>query len=64
MIVDSHGKVLFFSTEAPRGLRLEKIKKAAAEIKALRLEPVKKGVQPVTVMVRAAFECSVPATNP
>ena len=63
MTVDTQGKVQSFRTDAPKGLRLEKIKKAAAEIKTMRFEPAKKDGQPVMVMIRAVFECSVPATD-
>jgi hypothetical protein len=63
MTVDTQGKVQSFTTEAPKGLRLEKMKKAAAEIKAMHFEPAKKDGRPVMVMIRAAFECSVPATD-
>ena len=61
--VDTQGKVQSFRTDAPGGLQLEKMKKAAAEIKAMRFEPAKKDGRPVMVMIRVTFECPVPATD-
>ena len=57
MTIDTHGSVVSFRTKAPKGLRLEKVKKAAAEIKAMQFDPATKDGRPVTVMIRAAFEC-------
>jgi len=40
--VDTGGRVGSFRTDSPKGLQLEKIKEAAAAIKALQFEPAKK----------------------
>ena len=58
MIIDDQGKVQSFETESPKGLRLEKMKEAKAEIKAMRFEPAKLHGQPVKVRVRVGFDCS------
>jgi hypothetical protein len=42
MTVDGRGRVESFTTESPKGLRLEKMKEVAAAIKAIRFEPAKK----------------------
>jgi hypothetical protein len=60
MTVDAQGKVQSFKTEAPKGLRLEKVKKATTEIKAMRFDPALKNGKPVMAMISAAFECSDP----
>lgn len=57
MTIDAKGRVLSFKTESPKGLRLEKTKKAADEIKAMRFDPAEKDGNPVTVMIRATFQC-------
>jgi len=58
MTVDTRGRVQSFTTESPKGLRLEKMKDAAAAIKALQFEPAKKDGRAVEVMVRVKFDCS------
>ena len=57
MTISAQGHVLSFKTEAPTGLRLEKMKKAADEIKAMRFDPATKDGKPVMVMIRASFQC-------
>jgi hypothetical protein len=57
MTISAQGHVLSFTTEAPRGLRLEKMKKPADQIEAMRFDPATKDDKPVTVMIRAAFQC-------
>jgi hypothetical protein len=57
MTISAQGHVLSFKTEAPKGTRLEKMKKAADEIKAMRFDPATKDGRPVMVMIRAAFHC-------
>jgi hypothetical protein len=64
IIVDTHGRVESFSTAAPKGLKLEKDKKAAAEIEAMHFEPALKDGKPVTVMIQATFDCPIPTTPP
>lgn len=62
MTVDTRGKVESFTTDSPKGLRLEKIKEAATAIKALQFQPAQKDGRAVRVMVRVEFDCSKPAT--
>jgi hypothetical protein len=62
MTVDIRGKVESFTTDSPKGLRLEKIKEAATAIKALQLHPALKDGRAIRVMVRVKFDCSKPAT--
>lgn len=57
MTISAEGHVRSFETEAPKGLRLETIKEAAHEIKAMRFDPATKDGKPVMVMIRAAFQC-------
>ena len=64
MVVDSSGKVQAFTTDSPKGLRLEKMKEPATEIKAMHFEPAKKDGRPVTVKIRIDFDCSGAMTNP
>ena len=61
--LDDQGRVHSFRTNSPEGLRLEEVKKAADEIKAMRFEPAKKDGRPVWVMIRAAFKCPAPAAG-
>jgi hypothetical protein len=63
MTVDAKGRVQSFTTDSPRGLRLEKIKEATAAIKALQFKPAKKDGRAVAVMARVEFDCSRPATD-
>jgi hypothetical protein len=63
MTVDTRGKVESFTTDSPKGLRLEKIKEAATEIKALQFQPAQKDGRAVRVMIRVQFDCSKPATD-
>lgn len=63
MTIDTQGKVLTFRTEAPKGLKLEKMKNAAAEIKAMRFNPTKKDGRPVMVMITATFQCPAADTK-
>jgi TonB family protein len=63
MTVDAKGRVRSFTTDSPKGLRLEKIKEATAAIKALQFKPAKKDGRAVAVMVRVKFDCSRPATD-
>ncbi len=64
MIVDATGRVQSFTTESPKGLRLEKMKEPAAAIKAMHFkEPARKDGRAVMVMVRAEFDCSGSATD-
>jgi TonB family protein len=63
MTVDTRGKVESFTTDSPKGLRLEKIKEAAAAIKALHFQPAQKDGQAVKVMVRIKFDCAKPAND-
>jgi hypothetical protein len=58
MTLDARGRVQSFTTVSPKGLRLEKMKKAADEIKAMQFEPATKDGHPVAVMIRATFKCS------
>jgi TonB family protein len=62
MTVDTRGKVESFTTDSPKGLRLEKIKEAATAIKALQFQPAQKDGRAVRVMVRVEFDCQKPAT--
>ncbi|HEY1263091.1 MAG TPA: hypothetical protein VGF06_06185, partial [Terriglobales bacterium] len=55
--ISAQGHVLSFKTETPKGLRLEKMKKPAHEIEAMRFDPATKDGKPVMVMIRAAFQC-------
>lgn len=57
MTISAQGHVVAFKTEAPKGLRLEKMKKAADEIKAMRFTPATKDGKPVMVMIRFSFQC-------
>ncbi|MGA2357104.1 MAG: energy transducer TonB [Terriglobales bacterium] len=61
--VDTRGRVQSFTTDSPKGLRLEKIKEASASIKALQFDPAKKDGHAVAVMVRVEFDCSGSATD-
>jgi outer membrane biosynthesis protein TonB len=63
LAVNTSGKVESFRTESPKGLRLERSKDVTAVIKALTFEPAKKDGQPVRVMVRVAFDCSLPVVE-
>jgi hypothetical protein len=63
MTVDTRGRVQSFTTESPKGLRLENMKEPAAAIKALHFEPARKGGRPVAVMIRVEFDCSETATD-
>lgn len=63
MIVDERGKVQSFKTESPKGLRLEKMKEAKAEIKALQFEPARLHGQAVMVQMRVTFDCSESVTG-
>jgi TonB family protein len=63
MVLDTRGKVESFSTNSPKGVRLEKTKAASAAIKAMRFEPAKKDGQPVRVMVQVEFDCSQSAAD-
>src|SRR5580658_10281369 len=63
MVIDARGRVESFTTDSPKGLRLEKMKEAATAIKALRCEPARKDGQAVKVMIRVKFDCSGPATD-
>ena len=63
MVVDIRGRVESFKTESPKGLRLEKMKDAAAAVKAMQFKPVKKDGRPVTAIVRFEFDCSGPVTD-
>jgi len=57
MTISAQGHVLSFKTESPKGLRLESMKKAADDIKAMRFDPAEKDGKPVMVMTRATFQC-------
>ncbi len=63
MTLDTQGKVESFSTDSPKGLRLEEMKEASAAIKAIQFEPARKDDRPVRSMVRVKFDCSVPTTD-
>jgi hypothetical protein len=63
MTVGTGGRVQSFTTESPKGLRLEKMKDPAAAIKALQFEPAKKDGRPVAVMIRVEFDCSETSTD-
>lgn len=58
MTLDTKGRVESFKTESPRGLRLEKMKEAAAAVKKIQFEPAKKDGSPVAVKVRIEFDCA------
>ncbi len=60
MTVDPRGRVKYFSTNSPKGLRLEKMKEAADAINGLHFEPAKKDGRAVEVMIRVKFDCSAP----
>ncbi len=65
MTVDGRGRVESFKTEYPRGLRLEKMKDAAAAIKKLQFGPATKDGSPVAVQIRIEFDCATqPADAP
>lgn len=58
LTLDAKGRVESFKTEYPKGLRLEKMNEAAAEIKKLRFAPAKQYGSPDVVKVRVEFDCS------
>jgi TonB family protein len=60
MTVNSKGRVESFTTESPKGLRLEKMKEAATAIKAIEFTPATKDGSPVAVQIRTEFDCAVP----
>jgi pyridoxine/pyridoxamine 5'-phosphate oxidase len=56
--LDNRGRVQSFKTESPKGLRLEKVKEVAAEIKKIRLGQAKQYGSPDVVKVKVEFDCS------
>jgi len=56
--LDNKGRVQSFKTESPKGLRLEKMKEAATEIRKIRFAPAKQYGSPDVVKVRVEFDCS------
>jgi hypothetical protein len=64
MVVDRSGKVQSFTTDSPKGLRLEKMKEPATAINAMHFEPAKKDGRSVMVKIRIKFDCSGAMTNP
>lgn len=56
--LDNKGRVQSFETESPKGLQLEKMKEAAAEINKMRFAPAKQYGSPRAVKVRVEFDCS------
>jgi hypothetical protein len=58
MTLDRSGRVESFKTESPKGLRLEKMKEAAAAIKTIKFGPAAKDGAPVAVQVRIEFDCA------
>ena len=58
MVVDASGKVQSFTTNSPKGLRLEKMKEPAAAIKGMHFDPAKKDGRPTMVAIRIEFDCS------
>lgn len=63
MVVGTSGRVQSFTTESPKGLRLEKMKEPAAAIKAIHFRPAKKDGRPVRVTIRVLFDCSGSASD-
>jgi TonB family protein len=64
MTVDDRGRVETFTTESPKGLRLEKMKEVAAAVKAMHFKPATKDGSPVRVQIRIEFDCtSEPSKN-
>lgn len=63
MVLDTQGRVESFKTESPKGLRLEKMKEAAAAIKAMKFQAARKDGRPVKVMVTVELDCSRPAAD-
>lgn len=63
MTLDTQGKVESFTTDTPKGLRLEKVKEASAAIKAIRFEPARKDGRPVRVVIKVKLDCSGPTTD-
>jgi len=63
MVVDASGKVQSFTTDSPKGLRLEKMKEPAAAIKAIHFKPARKDGRPTMVMIRIEFDCSGSVTQ-
>src|SRR5271169_4987454 len=57
MTVDAKGRVKSFKTESPKGLRLEKMKEAAASVRKIQFAPAKKGGSPFPVEVLIEFDC-------
>jgi hypothetical protein len=63
MVADIRDRVESCKTASPEGLRLEKMKDAAAAIKAMQFNPATKDSQPIKAMIRLEFDCSGPATD-
>jgi len=55
--VSESGRVWSFTTEAPKGLHLEKMKEVATAIKAIRFGPAKKDGRAVAVQIAMQFDC-------
>ncbi len=58
LTLDAKGRVESFKTESPKGLRLEKVNEAAAEIKKLRFSPAKRYGSPYVAKARVEYDCS------
>lgn len=58
MELDQAGHLVHFRTESPKGLHLEKVKDAAADVKAMHFEPARKNGLPVAVQIRVTFDCA------
>jgi len=58
MTIDDRGRVESFTTESPKGLRLEKVKEVAAAIKGMQFKPAIKEGSPVRVQIRTEFDCT------
>ena len=63
MTLDNKGRVESFTSGSPKGLRLEKVKDAAAAIRKMQFKPAENSGTPVAVQIKMAFDCADELTD-